>query len=127
MDIPSATDDFAQRRLCPDGSCTGIIGPDGRCTVCGRLVETPEPAPQGAGEAPANEPRGLAETAHDDPAPQSAQSTKQTAGPDQRKPGQAEGDEEDEFESRRLCPDGSCTGIIGPDGRCTECGRLAED
>jgi hypothetical protein len=23
---------------------------------------------------------------------------------------------------RRLCPDGACIGIIGADGRCTECG-----
>ena len=25
-----------KRRLCPDGSCIGVIGPDGRCSVCGR-------------------------------------------------------------------------------------------
>ena len=24
----------SKRRLCPDGSCVGLIGPDGRCTVC---------------------------------------------------------------------------------------------
>lgn len=23
-----------KRRLCPDGSCVGLIGADGRCTVC---------------------------------------------------------------------------------------------
>ena len=23
------------RRLCPDGACTGLIGPDGRCKICG--------------------------------------------------------------------------------------------
>jgi hypothetical protein len=27
---------------------------------------------------------------------------------------------------RRLCPDGDCVGIIGSDGRCSECG-LADD
>jgi hypothetical protein len=26
----------SKRRLCPDGSCVGVIGADGRCTVCGR-------------------------------------------------------------------------------------------
>ncbi|MDR2387063.1 MAG: hypothetical protein LBE80_05690 [Deltaproteobacteria bacterium] len=26
---------------------------------------------------------------------------------------------------RRLCPDESCIGIIGPDGLCTDCGRRA--
>jgi len=24
------------RRLCEDGSCVGVIGPDGRCGVCGQ-------------------------------------------------------------------------------------------
>ncbi len=28
-----------------------------------------------------------------------------------------------EWENRRLCPDGNCIGVIGPDGRCKECGR----
>jgi hypothetical protein len=24
------------RQLCPDGSCVGVLGPDGLCSVCGR-------------------------------------------------------------------------------------------
>jgi len=28
------------------------------------------------------------------------------------------------FDSRRrLCPDGACVGVIGSDGKCSECGR----
>jgi len=27
-----------------------------------------------------------------------------------------------EWENRELCPDGNCIGVIGPDGRCKECG-----
>jgi hypothetical protein len=27
-----------------------------------------------------------------------------------------------EWENRILCPDGNCIGVIGPDGRCKECG-----
>ncbi len=35
-----------------------------------------------------------------------------------------EADEGSSFASgRKLCPDGSCIGVIGPDGRCKECGR----
>jgi len=30
----------AKRRLCPDGACVGVIGPDGKCTVCGRAAES---------------------------------------------------------------------------------------
>ncbi len=28
--------DFAKRLLCSDGSCIGVIGPDGRCKECGK-------------------------------------------------------------------------------------------
>ena len=24
------------RHLCPDGNCIGILGPNGRCVICGR-------------------------------------------------------------------------------------------
>jgi hypothetical protein len=27
-------DPFADRQLCPDGACIGVIGSDGRCKVC---------------------------------------------------------------------------------------------
>ena len=29
-----------KRRLCPDGSCVGVLGSDGRCKVCGSLDES---------------------------------------------------------------------------------------
>ena len=31
-----------------------------------------------------------------------------------------------DLENRTLCSDESCIGIMGPDGRCTECGRRLE-
>ncbi len=31
-----------------------------------------------------------------------------------------------DWESRRLCGDENCIGVIGPDGRCRECGRPCE-
>ena len=38
--------------------------------------------------------------------------------------GGAESAETDaEWSSRRLCSDGNCIGVIGPDGRCRECGK----
>lgn len=33
---PEAPADFDDRKLCPDGGCIGLLGADGRCTVCGR-------------------------------------------------------------------------------------------
>jgi hypothetical protein len=33
------------------------------------------------------------------------------------------GDISDDINERRLCSDGMCIGVIGPDGRCRECGK----
>ena len=30
-----------------------------------------------------------------------------------------------EWDQRQLCPDGGCIGVIGPDGTCKTCGRVA--
>jgi hypothetical protein len=38
--------DPTSRKLCPDGACVGVIGPDGVCRVCGRTE-----AQAAAGEA----------------------------------------------------------------------------
>lgn len=34
---------FAERELCPDGACTGVIGADGTCGVCGARAEPAAP------------------------------------------------------------------------------------
>jgi hypothetical protein len=31
---PSA--EWSERKLCDDGACVGVIGSDGKCTVCGK-------------------------------------------------------------------------------------------
>jgi hypothetical protein len=33
---------------------------------------------------------------------------------------------ESEWDKRILCSDGNCIGVIGPDGRCKECGKPYE-
>ena len=33
-----AVGEWDQRQLCPDGSCIGVIGPEGICKVCGRAA-----------------------------------------------------------------------------------------
>jgi len=45
--------DPSRRKLCPDGSCIGLIGSDGKCTVCGTLGAS------GSGETPAAGPPAL--------------------------------------------------------------------
>ena len=87
------------RPLCPDGACVGLIGPDGTCTVCGRTA-----AAAAAGQEPP-EPEATESAS----APSSAGSLSAEAGG---------------FDpNRRLCDDGSCVGVIGPDGACTVCGQ----
>ena len=34
-----ASDDWANRQLCSDGNCIGVIGRDGRCKECGKPME----------------------------------------------------------------------------------------
>src|SRR5205807_2441479 len=96
--------EWDKRLLCPDGGCVGLIGPDGTCKVCGRA------APNWGDERT----RGLIEPTEVD---------------DEDEDEDDEDDEVDEaparvavsngpWSDRRLCPDGSCIGLIGDDGRC---------
>ena len=98
--------DFDSRRLCPDGACIGVIGPDGRCSVCG-TVDDGAPQTSVALSAPGSDPEA-------EPAPVPGFEA-EAAGDE------AAGDDED---NRELCPDGACIGLIGPDGKCKVCGRL---
>lgn len=101
-DIQHASDEFdpLKRELCPEGTCIGVIGPDGTCKECGRpgLDATVDPRYQGL-------------RADDEPAGEL----------DAAAPGGAP----DDFADRSLCPDGACIGVIGPNGRCNECGQPA--
>jgi hypothetical protein len=102
------------RVLCPDGSCTGVLGADGRCSECGRTGEVP-PGYTGAAVVA---PDQASEAPHDDPPSQQSD-----ADPDTRA---VELDGAAGFDERRpLCPDGACVGVLGPDGRCPVCGRIA--
>jgi hypothetical protein len=95
------------RRLCPDDSCIGVIGPDGKCKVCGK--ESPDGPPPAA--ATADKPAAKAEA--EKKAPKPAPTGK----------GSASGFDADD---RILCSDGCCTGLIGPDGKCKVCGKRYE-
>ncbi len=95
-----------KRRLCPDGSCIGLIGSDGRCSVCGRSTMGRPGEAEPAAEAPPAAAPAMddeLDVEADEPAP----------------PGSA-------FDpNRRLCSDGTCLGIIGQDHCCSVCGRPA--
>lgn len=87
-----------------DGACTGLVDASGTCGECGRFW----------GEVP------LAASA-----PPAGEANVDTLAPVEDADdlaAHAVGD----FGSRTLCPDGACVGVMGPEGRCSECGRAAE-
>jgi hypothetical protein len=93
--------DWENRKLCSDESCIGVIGADGRCKECGRhhepqQVEAEENNATLSDNQQIDEPSGVAPPASDS---------------------------DDDWENRTLCSDESCIGVIGPDGRCKECGK----
>jgi hypothetical protein len=104
-DFKADRDDFdeSERELCPDGNCTGLIGSDGRCKVCGLAADG-------------------SKIARDKPALPTAPDDEGDADDGVAVGGMAvDGDIDD----RQLCPDGNCIGLIGSDGKCKVCGRSA--
>ncbi len=99
--------DWENRTLCMDESCIGVIGPDGRCKECGNSYEgfTPPPVESVAVDT---------DTPQEDEAPAAVE----TDALDE-----IEMHFDDSWENRTLCIDESCIGVIGPDGRCKECGK----
>lgn len=93
------------RVLCPDDACTGTVGPDRRCKLCGTVYEGPETPGEASGR---RETPPVAPPPADAPAVSGASSD-------------GGGVEED----RVCCPDDACTGVIGPDGKCGVCGKRA--
>lgn len=118
-----------QRQLCPDGSCVGVIGPDGTCKVCGRA------APNWGDERN----RGLVDESDKsdefERPPESV--TKSDKGMLYFDVDKDDGDKGDvdkgdvdakpdaDWDQRKLYPDDACIGVIGDDGTCKVCGRSA--
>ncbi|PKN16890.1 MAG: hypothetical protein CVU71_18340 [Deltaproteobacteria bacterium HGW-Deltaproteobacteria-6] len=97
--ILDESEDWDKRVLCSDESCIGTIGADGKCRECGKTYE------------------GVLPQGHD----------KETAEPviiEKTNPVSSEDFASDEeWDKRVLCSDGNCIGVIGPDGKCRECGK----
>jgi hypothetical protein len=98
-----------KRRLCPDGSCVGVIAADGRCSVCRRSAGSGgESRPPSSAESP-DELRADGSGGDDAQATRSADAAPSGFDP-----------------TRRLCDDGSCVGVVGADGVCGACGQKAQ-
>ena len=93
-------EDWDARTLCSDESCIGTIGPDGLCRECGKNYEG------------VLQPKNVANSEH-------------LVAAEEKKLDIAQADSaaDDDWDSRVLCGDESCIGVIGRDGKCKECGK----
>jgi hypothetical protein len=89
--------DFESRELCPDGACVGLLGEDGNCRLCGYGRQETESLSD--------------ESSSSQPGPRQRVGEEMIANPS-------------DFEDRRLCPDGACTGLLDHEGRCKVCGAV---
>lgn len=105
--------EWAQRVLCSDGNCIGVVGADGRCKVCGTPYD-------GDATSPAVETHADEDDA--DGASADQQMAAEDAPADDYPAVDPDGADES-WENRTLCADESCIGVVGPDGRCKECGK----
>ena len=96
-------EDWEKRTLCSDESCIGIIGPDGKCKECGKTYE--------------------------DKLPERHSTSSVQAAPIEEKKSVAadKTDSDDNWDKRVLCSDEACIGVIGPDGKCKECGKFGNN
>lgn len=123
MDKKKTTDNidlaWKFRVLCSDEACIGVIGPDKRCRECGRLYE---------GELPPN----FGELAMQEEDDKEALPFEDAGveGLEEDEEADDDADEpkvDDEWANRILCSDESCIGVIGPDGRCKDCGKAHDE
>jgi hypothetical protein len=113
--------DWNQRMLCPDGACVGVIGPDGTCKVCGRVAPNwGDERKRGLAEEPADEADDEDDEYEDD-----EYEDDEYEDDDGEDAPEGSGEPSEAWDDRKLCPDGACVGLIGPDGTCNVCGRSA--
>jgi hypothetical protein len=101
--------DLKKRVLCSDDACIGLVGPDGRCKVCGTAYTGDEPLPANQGDSEVT-PYGATLKANQDAAAIPAEEERSSA--------------DDDVDERICCPDELCVGIIGKDGKCGICGKI---
>jgi hypothetical protein len=116
------------RILCSDGNCIGVIGADGRCKECGKKYEgsLPETSAVEQEDQVLDEDEAMSAAADESKVEQEDQAVDE----DEVMPAAAdesntveESPADGDWENRVLCRDGNCIGVIGPDGRCKECGK----
>ena len=106
--------DWDNRVLCSDGNCIGVIGSDGNCKECGKPYEGKLPWEIGSEEP------GPSPEVSDQP---DLPDEEEEAVVDSERDTDGKTQDDSDWETRKLCSDGNCIGVIGNDGRCKECGK----
>ena len=118
-DSEDLSSDWDNRILCSDGNCIGVIGSDGRCKECGKEYEgsLPEMSPSDI------ETRSVTDDIETPSVTEPEEPPSAASDVDEAEEAPKPLDPDDEWENRVLCSDGNCIGVIGPDGKCKECGK----
>lgn len=93
------------RVLCSDETCIGLVDSDGLCKVCGKIYEGDEDLP--SAESGFSEIEATDQSLNEDGSRFEQAPLEDETAPDPNE--------------RICCPDETCVGIIGPDGRCGTC------
>ena len=118
--------DWESRTLCSDGHCIGVIGPDGRCKECGKPYDG-QAIEDEAFEDDAFEDDAFEDDAFEDDAfEDDASDYEEVYDEEEDTIEDSDASEGLDWENRKLCSDGNCIGVIGPDGRCKECGKRSK-
>ena len=107
--------DWDRRVLCSDGNCIGVIGPDGHCKECGKTFDGELPEMSASEDEDQYQTENESQTEDEGPGSETAEINENDAA-----------SIDETWENRVLCSDGNCIGVIGPDGKCKECGKPLE-
>ena len=110
---------WENRKLCSDPACIGVIGSNGQCKECGKPYEG-----EVFGDSPFAEPEPESESEFEtddivDEQREASDEEAEAVDDDDSVP-------DEEWENRKLCSDPACIGVVGPEGRCKECGKPYE-
>jgi hypothetical protein len=128
--------EWEKRILCSDGNCIGVIGPEGCCRECGKpYTETEKQYVHGDNEnelyniPPSEEELKSDEADFSSENPEALHKTSDESTEEKglESEPELEMESESEWDNRKLCSDGNCIGVIGPDGLCKECGTPYEE
>jgi hypothetical protein len=118
--------EWENRILCSDGNCIGVIGTDGRCKVCGRPHEDGLKPDQDLTEISDDD--TFRDEITDDSDDSDAKEPPADSNEAEKHPAENRSESaDDDWSNRRLCSDGNCIGVIGPDGRCKVCHKEYEE